>query len=64
MGKDLELCPYYGARNTISSSQIITLPYNMMLQKSTRESLGISLKDNIVIFGSFFLRKLFFNDVI
>jgi chromosome transmission fidelity protein 1 len=51
MGKNLEICPYYGARQSISSSQIVTLPYNLMLQKSARESLGINLKNNIVIFG-------------
>ncbi|KAJ3331329.1 DEAD H (Asp-Glu-Ala-Asp His) box helicase 11 [Blyttiomyces sp. JEL0837] len=50
LGKSLGCCPYYGTRNSVPSSQIVTLPYNMMLQKSTRESLGIKLKNNIVIF--------------
>ncbi|KAJ3236815.1 DEAD H (Asp-Glu-Ala-Asp His) box helicase 11 [Chytriomyces hyalinus] len=50
LGKSKRVCSYYGARNTIPGSQIVTLPYNMMLQKSTRESLGIKLKGNIVIF--------------
>lgn len=29
--------------------QIVILPYNLLLQKSSRESMGISLKNNIVI---------------
>ncbi|KAJ3289712.1 DEAD H (Asp-Glu-Ala-Asp His) box helicase 11 [Rhizoclosmatium sp. JEL0117] len=50
LGKAKGVCPYYGTRAALPSSQIVTLPYNMMLQKSTRESLGIKLKGNIVIF--------------
>ncbi|KAI9350753.1 helicase C-terminal domain-containing protein [Obelidium mucronatum] len=50
LGKATGVCSYYGSRNSLPSSQIVTLPYNMMLQKSTRESLGIKLKGNIVIF--------------
>src|SRR5436309_3174424 len=29
--------------------KIVTLPYNLLLQKSSRESTGISLENNIVI---------------
>ncbi|KAJ3018461.1 UNVERIFIED_CONTAM: ATP-dependent DNA helicase chl1 [Siphonaria sp. JEL0065] len=50
LGKSMGVCSYYGTRNSLPSSQIVTLPYNMMLQKSTRESLGIKLKGNVVIF--------------
>ncbi|KAJ3414188.1 DEAD H (Asp-Glu-Ala-Asp His) box helicase 11 [Chytridiales sp. JEL 0842] len=50
LGKELEVCPYYGARTSIPSSQLVTLPYNLMLQKAARESLGIKLKNNIVVF--------------
>lgn len=31
-------------------SQIITLPYPLLLQKSAREALGISLKDHVLVF--------------
>ncbi|KAJ3192023.1 ATP-dependent DNA helicase chl1, partial [Entophlyctis luteolus] len=51
LGKGRGICSYYGSRNSIPGSQLITLPYNMMLQKSTRDSLGISLQGNVVIFG-------------
>jgi len=30
--------------------KIITLPYNLLIQKSSREALGLDLKDSIIIF--------------
>ncbi|CAJ0765351.1 15944_t:CDS:10 [Entrophospora sp. SA101] len=49
LGKKLNTCPYYGTRKSIRQCQIVTLPYNLILQKSSRESMGISLENNIVI---------------
>ncbi|CAO3660492.1 unnamed protein product [Umbelopsis vinacea] len=49
VGKNLNTCPYYGTRQTIKPAQLVTLPYQHLLHKATRESLGISLKNNIVI---------------
>jgi len=49
LGKDLDTCPYYGSRHSVAQSQLVVLPYQMLLHKSTRESLGIKLKGNIVI---------------
>lgn len=49
VGKKLHTCPYYGTRQTIKPAQLVTLPYQHLLHKATRESLGISLKNNIVI---------------
>ncbi|KAH0559276.1 hypothetical protein GP486_004207, partial [Trichoglossum hirsutum] len=49
LGKKLGICPYYAARSTIKPSEIITLPYPLLLQKSAREALGLSLKGHIVI---------------
>ncbi|KAJ1918099.1 ATP-dependent DNA helicase chl1 [Mycoemilia scoparia] len=48
-GRKMHTCPYYGARNSIRSAKVVTLPYNLLLLDSARESLGISLKDNVVI---------------
>ncbi|RKP19812.1 DNA repair helicase [Rozella allomycis CSF55] len=42
-------CPYYLSRDLLSSTQIVFMPYNMLLQESTRESFGIDLDDSIVI---------------
>ncbi|KAL1919516.1 uncharacterized protein VTP21DRAFT_2209 [Calcarisporiella thermophila] len=49
LGRRLDTCPYYGTRKSIRQCQIVTLPYNLLLQKSARESLGISLSNHIVI---------------
>jgi chromosome transmission fidelity protein 1 len=45
-----ENCPYYGSRSASKMAQIITLPYNLLIQKSSREALGLNLKDSIIIF--------------
>lgn len=49
LGKHLGICPYYASREVIKPSEIITLPYPLLLQKSAREALGISLKGQVVI---------------
>eukprot|EP00727_Mastigamoeba_balamuthi_P012753 m51a1_g810 putative dead_2 domain protein (728) ;mRNA; f:677794-680679 len=49
LGERLLCCPYYGARKAIRLAQLVVLPYQMMLSKETRESLGISLKGNVVV---------------
>ncbi|KAF9046470.1 helicase C-terminal domain-containing protein [Panaeolus papilionaceus] len=48
-GRAAETCPYFGARKAIPQAQLITLPYNLLLQASAREALGIDLKDQIVL---------------
>ncbi|KAI8341304.1 helicase C-terminal domain-containing protein [Chlamydoabsidia padenii] len=48
-GKHLNICPYYGSRQTTKPAQLVVLPYQHLLHANTRQSLGISLKDNIVI---------------
>lgn len=50
LGKSLKACPYYGARGAIHSAELVVLPYQMILHKQTRESLGIDLVGNIVVF--------------
>lgn len=49
LGKKLEICPYYASREVIKPSEIVTLPYPLLLQKSARDALGISLKGHVVI---------------
>lgn len=39
-GKKIKACPYYAARSAIDEAQIIVLPYNLILHKSTREASG------------------------
>lgn len=65
LGKKIGICPYYASRATIKPSevrlikrpesrianvlQIVTLPYPLLLQKSAREALDISLKGHVII---------------
>ena len=49
LGKQLGICPYYASRSAIKPSEIVTLPYPLLLQKSAREALGLSLKGHVVI---------------
>ena len=49
IGTKLGICPYYASRPAIGPAEIVTLPYPLLLQKSAREALGISLKGHIVI---------------
>ncbi|KAK2714186.1 hypothetical protein QYM36_008674 [Artemia franciscana] len=48
-GKEMKACPYYASRKAVKESQIILMPYNILFHKETRESCGVSAKDNVVI---------------
>ena len=45
LGRDMKTCPYYGSRKAIKQAQLVTLPYNLILLKSARTSLGINLTE-------------------
>ncbi|KAF9431667.1 DEAD H (Asp-Glu-Ala-Asp His) box helicase 11 [Entomortierella beljakovae] len=49
LGSELETCPYYGSRQTVRHCQLVTLPYNLLLHASTRESLKLIIKNNILL---------------
>lgn len=49
IGRDLKTCPYYGSRSLVHTADLVVLPYQSLLSKSSRESLGLSLKDSVVI---------------
>lgn len=49
LGKDVKGCPYYGTRRAVPYAHVIVLPYSSLIHRQTRESLGIQLKDCIVI---------------
>ncbi|CCK70007.1 DNA helicase KNAG_0D02580 [Huiozyma naganishii CBS 8797] len=48
-GQHLRVCPYYASRDTLPGMEVITLPYQYLLSESTRDIMGIDLKDSIVI---------------
>lgn len=49
LGRELKICPYYATRNVADWCDVIALPYQLLLQKEARESLGISLENSIVV---------------
>ncbi|SCU78684.1 LADA_0A06898g1_1 [Lachancea dasiensis] len=50
IGRATNTCPYYASRELLSDGvEIVTLPYQHLLMSSTRDALGINLKDSIVI---------------
>lgn len=49
LGKELGICPYYASRAAIPESEIITLPYPLLLQQSAREALNVVLQDHVVV---------------
>lgn len=42
-------CPYYASRAAAADAQIVLLPYQLLLHKSTRLQSGIDIRDAIVI---------------
>jgi len=49
LGKNLGICPYYATRPAVRPAELVTLPYPLLLQKSAREALGLSVRDHVVI---------------
>jgi len=48
-GQEINTCPYYGTRKSLQHGQLILVPYNSILHKNTRISLGIDLKESVLI---------------
>ena len=53
LGLKNKTCSYYGTRHAIQDAQVLCVPYNLLIQKAARESMGIQLQDCIVLIGSF-----------
>jgi len=43
-------CAYYASRASVREAEIVALPYSTLLHRKTRESMGIDLKGNVIIF--------------
>ncbi|EFN75286.1 Probable ATP-dependent RNA helicase DDX11 [Harpegnathos saltator] len=48
-GQENNTCPYYGSRKSVQNGQLILVPYNSILHRNTRISLGIDLKESVLI---------------
>ncbi|PIA42699.1 hypothetical protein AQUCO_02000269v1 [Aquilegia coerulea] len=49
LGKKIGTCPYYGSRSVIPTASLVVLPYQSLLMKSSRQSLGVNLKNSVII---------------
>ena len=49
ISKEMRTCGYYAARAAVDEAELICLPYSMLLQKRSREALGIDIKGSVVI---------------
>ncbi|KAL2816830.1 helicase C-terminal domain-containing protein [Aspergillus cavernicola] len=49
VGKKIGICPYYASRPVVNHSEIVTLPYPLLLQRSAREALNLSVKNHVVV---------------
>lgn len=49
LGGELKVCPYYSIRNGIEMTEIISLPYQMLLQSDTRRVLNLDIKNSIIV---------------
>lgn len=49
IGNSVGGCPYYGSRSMMPAADLVVLPYQSLLSKSSRESLGLNLKDSVII---------------
>lgn len=49
LGNELRICPYYSARKGVELTEIISLPYQMIFQDTTRRILNLDMKDAIII---------------
>ncbi|KAF9690009.1 hypothetical protein SADUNF_Sadunf01G0151400 [Salix dunnii] len=49
IGRRIGTCPYYGSRSMVPAADLVVLPYQSLLSKSSRESLGLNLKNSIIV---------------
>ena len=49
LGQQLGTCPYYGSRRAVPTADLVVLPYQSLLHSSTRQSLGVKLKECVII---------------
>lgn len=49
LGKRMHTCPYFGARKSIAQAELVTLPYNLLLQRDARTALALDLEKSVII---------------
>lgn len=46
----MQLCPYYGSRRAVPLVDVILAPYSTILMPDARDSMGIQLRDAVLVF--------------
>ena len=49
LGEASHACAYYASRQSLAAAQVVVLPYSMLLSTCTREAIGLSLQQSLVI---------------
>ncbi|KAL3068470.1 hypothetical protein niasHT_030761 [Heterodera trifolii] len=49
LGRRRRACPYFASRAALGLCQLVLVPYNILLHKSTREAWRLNLRDNVLI---------------
>lgn len=49
LGQAAHTCAYYASRESVASAEVVVLPYSMLLSKQTRQAVGLSLTQALVI---------------
>lgn len=49
LGKQLEVCPYYATRLAIPASEVVTVPYPLLLNPTARAALSLDLRGNVIV---------------
>ena len=49
LGDKSQTCAYYASREALTAAEVVVVPYNTLLSKSSRTAVGLSLKKSLVI---------------
>lgn len=49
LGKAVHACSYYSSRQALAAAEVVVLPYNTLLSDQARQSIGLSLKNALVV---------------
>jgi chromosome transmission fidelity protein 1 len=49
LGSTTKTCAYYASRTAVAAAELVVVPYALLLSSTTRQALGLSLRNNLVI---------------
>jgi chromosome transmission fidelity protein 1 len=57
LGEATQTCAYYASRQALPHADLVVLPYSLLVCKETRESIGLSLENSLVLVDEGKLRQ-------